>query len=265
MSSEGEAQRDHDGPDAPAVQCPKCEITLATSDTTCPACGSAIVKQKRLGDILVQEGLITEEQLQEAVRAQNRKLGEILLESGVVRRTQLTKALKLQEATREPIDEVRLHLRIALLIALILSVGLAMTIMRLEAQAAQALKLEKGALSTDEVAAIFADENSPYKFEAMRSLAQRLKEPRSAELLAQALRSDKWYLQLHAAMLSAETGNKALVDPLIPLLLDPAHYVAPAAQEALKKITGQTTIPPDAHAWRAWAKSSGLPLESPGR
>lgn len=251
-----DAQTPEEGP-----RCPKCEIQLASADLSCPACGSAVQKQKKLGDILVQEGVITEDQLQEAIRTQNRKLGEILLESGVVRRTQLTRALKFQETTREPIDEVRMHLRIALLVVLLLSVCLAVAVLRLEANAAQQLRLDKGSLSTEEVASFFAEgSDNPYRFEALRSLNQRLKEPRTAEILATALRSDKWYLQLYAAMLAADTGQKQLVGPLIPLLLDPKHYVSPAAHEALKKLTGQQ-LPPDAVAWRDWAKANGIALE----
>ena len=245
-----------------APRCPKCEIQLASSDMECPACGSAVQKQKKLGDILVAEGVITEDQLQDAIRMQNRKLGEILLESGVVRRTQLTRALKFQETTREPIDEVRMHLRIALLVVLLLSVCLAVAVLRLEANAAQQLRLDRGTLSSEEVATFFRDgSDSPYRFEALRSLKERLKEPRTAEILTQALRSDKWYLQLYAAMLAADTANKSLVGPLIPLLLDPKHYVSPAAHEALKKITGQS-LPPDAPTWRDWAKANGLAIES---
>lgn len=259
MTTEAEAPQE-------SPRCPKCEIPLATGDLECPACGSAVLKQKKLGDILVSEGVITEDQLQDAIRQQNRKLGEILLESGVVRRTQLTRALKFQEATREPIDEVRMHLRIALLVVLLLSVCLAVAVLRLEASAAQQLRLDRGTLSTDEVAAFYQEgSDSPYRFEALRSLSQRLKEPKTAEILSRALRSDKWYLQLYAAMLAADTGQKQLVGPLIPLLLDPKHYVSPAAHEALKKLTGQQ-LPPEAGAWRDWARTNGISTENkPGR
>lgn len=246
-------------------RCPKCRGALAAGDMQCAACGTAVVKQKKLGDILVAEGVITEEQLQEAIRTQNRKLGEILLESGVVRRTQLNRALVFQETTREPIEEVRLHLRIALVLVLILTVCLAAALLRLESNAAQQLRLDRGTLSTDEVAAMFAqDAEATNRFEALRSLAERLKEPRTAEILAEALRSDKWYLRLYAAMLAGDSGQKQLVGPLIPLLLDPKHYLSPAAHEALKKITGQS-LPPDAAAWRDWAKANGLAVENKAR
>jgi hypothetical protein len=241
--------------------CPKCQKALAPGDLQCPSCGTPL-KQKKLGDILVEEGVITEDQLQEAIRTQNRKLGEILLESGVVRRTQLNRALKVQETTREPIEQVRLHLRIALVLVLVLTVCLAGAILRLEASAAQQLRLTQGSLSTDEVAAIFAsDTESANRFEALRSLTERLKEPRTAAILTDALRSDKWYLRLYAAMLAGDSGQKQLVGPLIPLLLDPKHYLSPAAHEALKKITGQA-LPPDAAAWRDWAKANGISVEN---
>lgn len=55
----------------------------------------------QLGDLLVQRGLATSEQVEEAARLQNRKLGEILVESGVVEAESVQKALEEQQA-RQP-------------------------------------------------------------------------------------------------------------------------------------------------------------------
>lgn len=57
------------------------------------------LEKKRLGNILVNEGLITEEQLTEALRAQRvlgKKLGEVLVEQNIVEEEQIIDAIEAQ-------------------------------------------------------------------------------------------------------------------------------------------------------------------------
>lgn len=55
-------------------------------------------ERKRLGDLLVEAGLITEEQLQEALRekAPGQKLGDALLQRGYITEQQLIEVLEFQ-------------------------------------------------------------------------------------------------------------------------------------------------------------------------
>ncbi|MCB2183624.1 MAG: chemotaxis protein CheA [Desulfobulbaceae bacterium] len=56
----------------------------------------------RIGDILVRQGAVKEEDVQDALEAQQKPLGEILVEKGKVSADKLDKALKVQEKLREP-------------------------------------------------------------------------------------------------------------------------------------------------------------------
>ncbi len=71
-------------------------------------------KTKRLGDYLIEEGLVDEGQLSAALDTQsatNQPLGEILIEQGVISQTQLIRILAIQynipfvDIEKEPIDE----------------------------------------------------------------------------------------------------------------------------------------------------------------
>jgi len=64
----------------------------------------SVVKRKKLGEILIENGLLTEEQLQEALAAKehsNLKLGQILTRSGLVRESQLVELLSRQLKVRK--------------------------------------------------------------------------------------------------------------------------------------------------------------------
>lgn len=53
----------------------------------------------RLGDLLIQQNVLTQEQLQEALRRQkvtNKRIGEILVEGGFITEEMITRALEAQ-------------------------------------------------------------------------------------------------------------------------------------------------------------------------
>ena len=57
------------------------------------------MKHIRLGDLLIQVGLITEEQLQEALALQKTsrdRLGKVLIDNGFITEAQLIEALRMQ-------------------------------------------------------------------------------------------------------------------------------------------------------------------------
>ncbi|MFW5887283.1 MAG: chemotaxis protein CheA [Bacteriovoracia bacterium] len=70
-------------------------------------------KSKNLGEILLDEKLIKEEQLEEAVSLQNSKVGEILVKQGAIEENDLRKALDKQEKAsnaKKPEEYIRLPL-----------------------------------------------------------------------------------------------------------------------------------------------------------
>ncbi|MCP8968497.1 GspE/PulE family protein [Ectobacillus ponti] len=76
------------------------------------------LQRKRLGDLLIEEGLITEEQLQQALRdkASSQKLGDALLQNGYITEQKLIEVLELQlgiphvSLYRYPFDDSLFHL-----------------------------------------------------------------------------------------------------------------------------------------------------------
>jgi type IV pilus assembly protein PilB len=65
----------------------------------CHPAYAAAVERLRIGELLVQAKLLTQERLDDALtlqRAQGRKLGQVLIELGIVNETQLTQTLGLQ-------------------------------------------------------------------------------------------------------------------------------------------------------------------------
>ncbi|SDI92502.1 GspE/PulE family protein [Salimicrobium halophilum] len=77
-----------------------------------------MVERRRLGDILKQSGLITEEQIKEALelKRQDQKLGDVLLERGLITEQQLIQVLEIQLGVprislyQYPIDDSLLNL-----------------------------------------------------------------------------------------------------------------------------------------------------------
>lgn len=62
---------------------------------------AAKIKNKKIGEILVEDGVVTEEQVEEAARKRERKIGEILVEKGVVNKKQVEEAVKKQGEQRQ--------------------------------------------------------------------------------------------------------------------------------------------------------------------
>ncbi len=69
---------------------------------------------KNIGDILIQEHLVTEEQLDKAVETQNKKLGEILIDQGALSKDKLDEALDKQEEINKNIKKPDEFIRLPL-------------------------------------------------------------------------------------------------------------------------------------------------------
>ena len=219
--------------------------------------------QKLLGEILIDEGLVSREKLDQALVLQKRRLGDILIEIGACKTEDLDRAVMLQAAGRTPAQIYWKWLRLAMVFVVLLTAGLAAALVRMEQQSHMLLRLEKEALSPEEVAQVLADPDSPHKVDALRSLLHHERDPKAVDVIKAALKHDRWYVQLYAATLARDSGNRVFVGALIPLLIDDQRVVAPVAHQALQALSGQT-LPPTVKAWRDWALSQGLPLD-PGR
>ena len=240
--------------------CPKCNGELGLDDLTCGSCGAPVRRQRRLGEILIDEGIISRDHLEEALRLQKRKLGEILVELGACKREDLDRAIELQKLGRTRADVYKRWLRVALFVILLLVVALSAVLLRLESDARLLVQIEKESLTVDEVASVLEEGGRFSKFDALRSLSHQLADPKAIALVERALRNEKWYIQLYAAMLAKQSKNRILVPALIPLLIDDKKVLAPLAHEALEEITGQK-LEPTLKAWKDWAKASNIPLE----
>jgi len=241
-------------------QCPKCDAPLTLDDLVCSKCGTAVRRQRRLGEILVDEGIISRESLDKALKLQKSKLGEILVELGACKPEDLERAVQLQRLGRTRADIYRTYLRAALVAILCLVVTLTLVLLRLEQHAQLMVQIEKESLSIDEVDKILEDPKAPYKFEALRSLSHHLADPRALVLLDRALRHEKWYIQLYATVLAKQSRSKTVVPALIALLVDDTKVLAPLAHQALEAISGQT-LEPTLKAWKGWAQANGIVVD----
>ena len=64
----------------------------------------------QIGEVLIAEGFITQEDLKKALLEQSRRMGEILVEAGRITPEQRDQALKRQKNTKEPIGVVLIQL-----------------------------------------------------------------------------------------------------------------------------------------------------------
>lgn len=87
------------------------EVTAPASPVPAPEEAPAY---KNIGDILIQEHLVTEEQLDKAVETQNKKLGEILIDQGALSKDKLDEALDKQEEINKNIKKPDEFIRLPL-------------------------------------------------------------------------------------------------------------------------------------------------------
>jgi hypothetical protein len=251
----------------PTSRCPKCQGEVRLEDLSCRACGKVIRTQPLLGEVLIDEKVISREQLENALKLQQRKLGEILIETGACKAEDLDRAVHIQKQGRTRAELYAADLQRARMIMVLLVVVVAMLGAGLVHSRRQAMfrdRVEREELSLPEANEIMQDTQSPYKFEALKSVARNLSNPSAVGVIQAALKSDKWYVRLYAAMLAKETRNQAFVPPLIQILDDSKKEVAAAAHQALTAITNQN-LEPSSKDWVEWAKGAGLPVEAPAK
>lgn len=241
--------------------CPACKAEIRLEDLTCRSCGVAVREQPLLGEVLIDEGIVTREKLNEAISMQKRRLGDILVEIGACKTEDLGRALKLQSMRRTRADIYRGRFQVALIGSGLMAL-LAVFLMLKSARTSALLERLNGEqLSLTEVAAILDDEKSPHQSQALLSLGRQLYDPAAVGLLDKALRRPQRALRFQAALLARISRSKALVDPLIELLTDSGSPGALAAHEALVAVTNEQ-LPPIADSWRVWATRTGASTTS---
>jgi len=218
-----------------------------------PLIGSPAGRQKRLGEILIDEGIISPEDLDRALQQQKRKLGEILVEIGACRAEDLDRAIQIQRLGRTRADRYLGYLRVALLAILMLVLGLTTTLLKLRDQSQFLLRIESEALTLEEVRNILGDDQATYKLDAMRSLTRFLDKAEINPILQSAFRSDQWYVRTYAIHLARRSNNPGHAEALTDLLNDPDEFVRGMAYEALKELLGTDR----GRSFRAWSDYIG--------
>lgn len=210
--------------------------------------------RRRVAEILVDEEMISAENLERALGIQRQRLADVLVEIGACKPEDLDRALQLQKLGLTRAQRFRRLLRIALVAVLLLTLGFCALVLRLEASNLLLVRLQRADLGVEEVAKSVSDPESPYAAEALRSLASRLSDPRAIDVLVTALRSDRWYVRAYAAVLAKEAGARRLVPALIPLLADRNQIVVATAHQSLEHLAG-VKLPPSAQDWMAHARA----------
>ena len=247
----------------PTTVCPKCQGEIRLHDLNCRACGEVIRTQPLLGEVLIDERVVTRDQLEKALKLQQRKLGEVLVDLGACKAEDLDRAIHIQARGRTRAELAVADLKkakVAIGILALLVAMLGFNLYQSQARSADLLRLEREELSVHEIVKIMDDPTSPYKFEALRSLSRHIQDPAAVSVINQALKQEKWYVKLYAAMLARDTMNKATVPALIALLPDP--QVGAVAYQSLLAITGQK-LERTPSAWIAWARRDGMSVEDP--
>jgi hypothetical protein len=250
--------------DDPTSRCPKCQADINLADLSCKKCGKVIRTQPLLGEVLIDERIVSREQLDQALKLQQRKLGEILVDIGACKAEQLEQAMRIQREGRTRAELYASDLNKArgiIVVLALVTMLLGWSMLDARSQAAFRARLDREELSLDEVMKIMSDPGSPYKFEALRSVSRQLSNPSGVGVIVAAMHSDKWYVRMYAAMLAKEAKSTAFVPGLVGLLDDPQREVAAGAHQALMVITNQTLEPRSA-VWIEWAKSAGMPVDS---
>jgi hypothetical protein len=217
--------------------CHHCGAAVTGDEITCKSCGILIFRQRFLGEILVDEGLLPRERLDEAIRLQRRKLGEVLVEMGACKQDDLDRALRIQRLGRSRLDRYARYLKAALAALTITVVCLVFAVIRLQRYNEFLLRVQNEELTVAEVREVLHHDSYHSKFEALRSLNHHLTEPETVRLLSYALHNEPWYVRLYAVVLARKSKDPSLVPDLLKIIAEDPEIVAPVAHDAIREIT----------------------------
>lgn len=216
--------------------CHHCGEALQPGSTSCSRCGNQVFQQKFLGELLLEEGVITREKLSEALRLQKRRLGQILVDIGACQPEDLDRALTLQRMGRTRADVYARYLKVAFVLVVALSGALAATWFKFDRSNQFLKRMRQRELSVAEVSDVLSGSSSYSKIEALRSLAGHLNDPGALAVVARALRHEDWDVKLYGIALARKARSPSLVPDLMAIMsLDP-DLVAPLAQDVSRAI-----------------------------
>jgi hypothetical protein len=89
-------------------ECPLCCQRVEAGAVYCNHCNTFLLPHRRIGEIMIQEKMITGEQLSQGLSRQKR-LGELLVDMGAVTSEQVDRALRLQKESAVTIARVARH------------------------------------------------------------------------------------------------------------------------------------------------------------
>ncbi len=224
------------------------------------------MRARYLGEILIDEGLLTQDKLEEALKLQKKQLGEILVELGHLQAQDLGRALEIQAQGKTRAQVYLRWLRLALMaLAVVTAVGTVALVQRLGDLRFRE-ELEAGRLSAEKVLAVLEDRGRApgERLDALASVANLKARDEQAFLLRRALRDPHWTVRMVALAQVRVLGVTGIEDDVIPLLLEPDGSVRAEAGRLLRERTGQS-LPDDFKAWYHWAQQKGMKLQYPER
>lgn len=222
--------------------------------------------QKYLGEILIDEGLLSPDDLETALKKQKKQLGEILVEMEVLAEEDLERALEIQSRGQTRAQIYLARLRVAVAALCVVSLLAAGAVWRAAQQARFDDEVEGGQLGLTRLMALVGDPGTRagLRLDALRSVPNLARADEQAVVLRQALQDPAWSVRLFALTQVDGLGLKELCTDVVPLLLDETPAVKREAHRLLKEYTGQD-FEDDFRTWYQWAKGQGWTVVQPDR
>lgn len=223
-----------------------------------------MAEHRYLGEILIDEGLLSPADLEEALGHQKRHLGEILVELGKVRPEDVDRCLQLQTRGRTRAQRYQAYMRAALLAAGLASLvaGLAVWSLLRDMHGREAL--DRARLPGEAIAAILESGSVGQRMDALRSVSSLPRQEDQVAMLRKAMQDPGWTVRLLAAVTARALKLEGSVPDLIPLMLDEEQAVRDEARRVLRDLTGARPGR-EFEDWYKWGKAQGLTIVQPER
>lgn len=218
--------------------------------------------KKPLGEILLESGRVSREDIEGALKKQKMQLGQILIEMGKVTKDEVESALDLQSLPEPLSVRYRRWLRLALaalaVVVLVGSYGLYQHAARVRSEGL----LDSGRLTAPQILRFLRAGTAGQRTDALRSVPGLKNADEKTFVLRQALKDRTWTVRLVALSTAKNLEIDGLIPELIPLLLDTNGILRRETHRALVALTGvdHGTSYPD---WFRWAKGKGLEVAQP--
>lgn len=219
---------------------------------------------KYLGEILIDEGLLSPDVLEQALKKQKKQLGEILLEMECIDPADLDRALEIQSKGRTRAQVYAIYLRMALGALALVTALACWALVSILADMRFEEELKAGKMSATRILDILKKpgHTEGVRLEALRSVEALTRGDEKAVVLRAALLDPAWPVRLIALQGVRKLGTRTSAQDVVPLLLDPETAVQEEAHRVLMGLTGEI-LPLDFKAWFQWAKDQGMKPEQP--